>query len=54
MGGLKLRYASTVRVSKVLSVDKKIIGRKLGIMAQTDITRVESALRAALVLQRSA
>jgi mRNA interferase MazF len=51
---LKLRYASTVRVSKILSVDKKIIGRKLGIMAQTDIAKVESAICAALVLQRSA
>lgn len=48
---LKLRYASTVRVSKILSVDKKIIGRKLGIMARTDLTKVESALCAALVLR---
>jgi len=51
---LKLRYESTVRVSKILSVDKEIIGRKLGIMAKTDMSKVESALCAALVLQRSA
>ncbi|MGA2260537.1 MAG: type II toxin-antitoxin system PemK/MazF family toxin [Acidobacteriota bacterium] len=51
---LKLLYASTVRVSKILSVDKKIIGRKLGIMARTDIAKVESALCAALVLRRLA
>ena len=47
---LSLRYASTVRVSKILCVDKKIIGRKLGTLAQADMAKVESALRAALRL----
>lgn len=47
---LKLRYASTVRVSKILSVDKKIITKKLGILAQPDMAEVESALGAALRL----
>ena len=47
---LNLRYASTVRVSKILSVDKQIIRRKLGTLAQPDMARIESALRAALKL----
>jgi mRNA interferase MazF len=50
---LKLRYASTVRVSKILSVDRQIIGRKLGILAPPDLARVESALRDALSLPGS-
>jgi len=45
---LNLRFASTVRVSKILSVDKKIIRRKLGTLEQPDMAKVESALRAAL------
>jgi len=45
---LNLRYASTVRVSKILSVDKKIIRKKLGILAQADMADVVSALAAAL------
>ncbi len=49
---LSLRYASTVRVSKILSVDKKIIGRKLGTLALPDLARIEHALRAALRLPR--
>jgi len=47
---LHLRYASTVRVSKTLSIDKKIVGKKLGILEQPDMAKVESALRAALRL----
>ena len=47
---LNLRYPSTVRVSKILSVDKKIIRKKLGILAQPDMADVESALRTALRL----
>jgi mRNA interferase MazF len=47
---LNLRHASTVRVSKILSVDKKIIGRKLGNLAQPDLAQVVSALRIALKL----
>ena len=50
---LNLRFASTVRVSKILSVDKKIIRKKLGILAQTDMADVESALAAALRLGNS-
>ena len=45
---LNLRFASTVRVSKILSVDKKIIRKKLGTLAQPDMADVESALAAAL------
>ena len=50
---VNLRYESTARVSKMLSVDKKTIGRKLGILAQPDMVMVESALRAALRLPGS-
>jgi mRNA-degrading endonuclease toxin of MazEF toxin-antitoxin module len=48
--GLNLRFASTVRVSKILSVDKKIIRKKLGILAKADLSAVESALASALNL----
>lgn len=47
---LNLRHASTVRVSRIISVDKRIIGKKLGILAQPDMAKVESALCAALKL----
>ena len=47
---LNLRYASTVRVSKIHSVDKKIIGRKLGTLALPDLVKIEYELRAALKL----
>jgi mRNA interferase MazF len=46
---LNLRYASTVRVSKILSVDKKIVKKKLGVLPQADMAMVESTLCAALM-----
>jgi len=45
-----LRYRSTVRMSKVLAVDKQIIKRNLGPLAPEDLTRVETGLRRALGL----
>jgi len=47
---LKLRYASTVRVSKILAVDKRIISRKLGVLSRPDLADVAVALRTALQL----
>jgi mRNA-degrading endonuclease toxin of MazEF toxin-antitoxin module len=45
-----LRYPSTVRISKVLAVDKQIIKRTLRPLGQQDLTRVEVGLRQALGL----
>ncbi len=45
---LKLRYPSTVRVSKILAVDKRIISRKLGALSRPDSADVDAALRTAL------
>ncbi len=46
-----LRHPSTVRVSKVLSVDKQIMRRILGDLSPGDLSRVEAGLRRALSLQ---
>ena len=46
-----LRYPSTVRISKVLAVDKQIIKRPLRPLGQQDLTRVEVGLRQALGLR---
>lgn len=45
-----LRHPSTVRVSKMLSVDKRIIRRVLGRLSRQDFARVEEVLRQALDL----
>jgi len=45
-----LRHTSTVRISKLLAVDKQIIKRNLGPLSPEDLTRVETGLRRALGL----
>ena len=45
-----LRYPSTARVSKVVSVSKKAIARGLGRVADQDLQRVENTFREALGL----
>ena len=45
-----LRYPSTVRISNILAVDKKIITRILGMISSADLERVENGLRQALGL----
>jgi len=47
---LGLRHPSTARVSKLLSVDKKIIKRVIGVMEDDDLEHVERELRGALGL----
>ena len=47
-----LRHPSTVRISKVLAVDKQIIKRGLGLLSQQDLAHVEMGLRRALGLGR--
>jgi mRNA-degrading endonuclease toxin of MazEF toxin-antitoxin module len=45
-----LRYPSTVRISRILSVDKQIIKGVLGIVSQRDYARVTDSVRDALGL----
>lgn len=45
-----LRHPSTLRVSKVLAIDKRIIRRSLGTVIREDLTRIDAALRRALAL----
>jgi mRNA-degrading endonuclease toxin of MazEF toxin-antitoxin module len=45
-----LRYPSTVRVSNILAVDKRLIKRVLGLLATEDRERLVRALRQALDL----
>lgn len=45
-----LRHPSTVRISKLLAIDKRIIRRTLGRASPQDLSRVEVALRRALDL----
>ncbi len=47
---LASRHPSTVRVSKLLAVDKQIIKRVLGTVSPADSTCVDAALRSALGL----
>lgn len=42
-----LRYPSTIRISKVLAVDKRIIKRVMRSTSREDLTRVEAGLRQA-------
>jgi hypothetical protein len=45
-----LRYPSTVRVSNILAVDKRLIKRALGSLAAEDRARLVETLRQALGL----
>jgi mRNA-degrading endonuclease toxin of MazEF toxin-antitoxin module len=45
-----LRHPSTVRISNILAVEKKIIKRVLGAVHADDMAAVEQGLRAALEL----
>lgn len=45
-----LRHPSTIRISKLLAVDKQIIKRVLGSLAPEDLTRVDAGLREAFDL----
>ena len=46
-----LRHPSTVRISKLLAVDKQIIKKSLGSLSSHDLDRVEANLRVALGLR---
>ena len=46
----RLRHPSTLRISKLLAIDKRIIRRTLGKVSQQDLARFEAALRRALDL----
>ena len=45
-----LRYPSTVRISKLLAVDKQMIKTGLGALSKGELLRVEAGLREALCL----
>jgi len=45
-----LRHASTVRISNILAVEKKLIKRVLGTLRREDLIRVERGLREAFGL----
>lgn len=45
-----LRHPSTVRISNIVALEKKIIRRVLGTLTRDDLERVESGLRQALDL----
>jgi mRNA-degrading endonuclease toxin of MazEF toxin-antitoxin module len=47
---VRLRYQSAVRVSKLLSIDRQIIKKKLGRIAKEDLREVDQQLRLALGL----
>ena len=49
-GAVGLRRPSTVRISRVLAVDKQITKRILGHLSQPDLARVETGLRQAFGL----
>ncbi len=46
-----LRHPSTVRISKLLAVDREIIKRVLGVVSTQDLNEVEKNLRDALDLR---
>ncbi len=48
--GLGLRHPSTVRISNILSVEKKLVKRLLGTLDTADLTRIEHGLRQAFGL----
>jgi len=43
-----LRHPSTVRISKLLAIDKRIVRRTLGMASPQDLSRVDETLRHAL------
>jgi mRNA-degrading endonuclease toxin of MazEF toxin-antitoxin module len=45
-----LRHPSTLRISKLLTVDKRIIRKTLGMASRQDLVRMEARLRRALGL----
>lgn len=45
-----LRHPSTLRVSKLLAIDKRIVRRTLGTASREDLAHVDGALRQALAL----
>ncbi len=45
-----LRYPSTVRISNIVAVEKTIIRKTLGTLAEDDLKRVEKGLRQAFGL----
>lgn len=45
-----LRYPSTLRVSKLLAIDKRIVRRTLGRASAVDLERADVTLREALAL----
>ena len=45
-----LRHPSTLRVSKLLAIDKRIVRRALGTASNEDLARIDGALRRALAL----
>jgi mRNA interferase MazF len=48
-----LRYPSTVRISKILAVDRRIVGRIVGAVSARDLARVGASLRSAMGLGRA-
>jgi mRNA interferase MazF len=46
------RHPSTVRVSRILSVHKRLVGRSNRVLSRRDLARVEGSLRRALGLGR--
>ena len=47
---MRLRYPSTLRISNILAVEKKLIKRVLGTLRREDLIRVERGLREAFGL----
>lgn len=45
-----LRHPSTVRVSKILAIDKRIVRRALGTASREDLAAIDGVLRHALAL----
>jgi len=50
----RLRHPSSARISKIVAVDKRIVGRILGRIAKEDLLRVEAMLEKALELKSGA
>lgn len=50
---IRLRHPSTVRLSKLLAVDKAIVKKTLGVLPPDDLARVESGIRQAFGLHES-
>lgn len=46
-----LRHPSTVRVSKLLAIDKQIVKRSLGVLPPADLARVSAVIREAFGLK---